>query len=73
MATAEPASLSLGTICGRLGFTVSGDFLRDTLHIAPSRTEKRALLYTEAQFAAICRQLQSHVSAMGELYSGEVV
>jgi hypothetical protein len=42
MSPAEPATLSLGTICGRLGFTVSGDFLRDTLHIAPARTDKRA-------------------------------
>ena len=64
----EPATLSLGTICGRLGFTVSGDFLRDTLHVAPARTDKRAMLYTEGQFRTICAQLQSHISAMAELY-----
>lgn len=71
-AAPEPATLSLGTICGRLGFTVSGDFLRDALHIAPARTDKRAMLYTERQFGLICQQLQSHISAMAELYSGEV-
>lgn len=68
MISDEPATLSLGTICGRLGFTVSGDFLRDTLHVAPARTDKRAMLYTEGQFQTICKQLQSHISAMGELY-----
>jgi hypothetical protein len=67
----QPAILSLGTICGRLGFNVSGDFLRDVLHIAPARTDKRAMLYTERQYQAICRQLLSHVGAMAELYSGE--
>jgi hypothetical protein len=67
----EPATLSLGTICGRLQLNVSGDFLRDVLHIAPARTDKRAMLYTESQFQTICRQLQSHISAMAELYAGE--
>ena len=71
--TSEPATLTLGAICGRLGFTVSGDFLRDTLHIAPARTDKRAMLYTEAQFRMICSQLQSHVSAMAELYAADAV
>ena len=67
----EPATLSLGAICGRLGFNVSGDLLRDTLHIAPAKTDKRAMLYTESQYQAICRQLVSHIGAMAELYAGE--
>lgn len=67
----EPATLNLGAICSRLGFTVSAQFLVETLHIAPAKTDKRASLYTESQFARICSQLVSHVSAMAELYAGE--
>ena len=71
---AEPATLKLGIICERLGFIVRADFLADTLHIRPaSKADGRPGLYTESQFALICRQLQSHVSAMGELYAGEGV
>lgn len=67
----EPATLNLGAICGRLGFTVSAQFLSDTLHVQPARTDKASKLYTERQFAVICGQLVSHVSAMAELYAGE--
>jgi predicted phage-related endonuclease len=70
-APTEPATLSLGAICGRLGFNVSGDFLRDVLHVSPAKTDKRAMLYTESQYQAICRQLLSHIGAMAELYAGE--
>ena len=69
----EPATLKLGVICERLGFTVSAAFLADTLHIRPAKAEGASKLYTESQFATICRQLQSHVSAMAELYAAEVV
>ena len=69
--TAEPATLTLGTICGRLGFTVTAAFVGDTLHVKPTREERGARYYTESQFATICRQLVSHCSAMGELYAGE--
>lgn len=68
----EPATLNLGAICGRLQFTVSAAFLCDVLHIQPAKTYKASKLYTESQFAAICSQLLSHVSAMAELYAGEV-
>ena len=68
----EPATLKLGDICGRLDFTVTAAFVGDTLHIRPAKTEgNRPGLYTERQFGLICRQLQSHVSAMAELYAGE--
>lgn len=68
----EPATLKLGDICGRLGFTVTAAFVGDTLHIKPAQAiGNRPGLYTESQFVAICRQLQSHVSAMAELYAGE--
>jgi putative phage-type endonuclease len=68
---AEPATLKLGDICGRLGFTVRAEFLADTLHISPAKVEGASKLYTESQFARICQQLVSHVTAMAELYAGE--
>lgn len=65
----EPATLTLGMICERLQFTVRADFLADTLHVSPAAIQgKRPGTYTESQFQTICRQLQSHISAMGELY-----
>ena len=67
----EPATLKLGDICGRLGFIVRGDFVADVLHVKPARVERAVGLYTERQFATICSQLQSHISAMAELYAGE--
>ena len=67
-----PATLKLGDICGRLGFIVRGEFLFDVLHIRPARVERAVGYYTESQFSATCRQLQSHVSAMAELYAVEV-
>lgn len=68
----EPATLTLGVICERLGVTVRAEFLADTLHVKPAATPiKGCGLYTETQFATICRQLVSHVSAMAELYAGE--
>jgi len=68
----EPATLTLGMICERLGFTVRADFLADTLHVNPAKVEgRRPGTYTETQFATICRQLVSHVGAMAELYAGE--
>ena len=71
-ATPESATLKLGTICERLGFIVRADFLADTLHIRPAKVDgNRPGLYSEAQFAMICRQLQSHVGEMKELYAGE--
>ena len=68
----EPATLKLGVICERLGFTVTADFLADRLHIKPAKVEKAARLYTESQFQTICRQLIAHVGAMAELYGAEV-
>jgi predicted phage-related endonuclease len=66
----EPATLALGAICERLGFTVSAAFVTDSLHIKPAGLSPRKTpLYTESQFQTICRQLQSHASAMAELYA----
>ena len=71
-ASAEPATLKLGTICERLGFIVRADFLADTLHIRPaSKADGRPGLYTESQFGVICRQLICHIGAMAEQHAGE--
>lgn len=70
--TNKPATLKLGTICDRLGFTVSAAFLADTLHVKPAKVDGRASLFTESQFRLICSQLMSHCGAMAELYAGEV-
>ena len=68
----DPATLNLGTICGRLGFTVSAGFLADTLHVKPAAAHGVEKMYSESQFALICSQLRSHVGAMAELYAGEM-
>lgn len=68
----EPATLKLGDICSRLGFTVNAAFLAETLHITPAAVERGMPRFRESQFPVICRQLQSHVSAMAELYAGEL-
>lgn len=58
----EPATLKLGAICDRLGFTVSAAFLADTLRITPAKTEGASKLYTEAQFRTACRRLIDHIN-----------
>jgi hypothetical protein len=71
--TDDPATLKLGVICERLGFTVTAAFLSDVLHIQHAATDKRAMLYRESQWPLICWQLQAHVGAMSELYTAEKV
>ena len=56
----EPATLKLGTICERLGFTMTAAFVSETLGIAP-KSEGAAKLYTERQFFAICERLVTRV------------
>lgn len=57
----EPASLKLGTICERLGFTMTAAFVGDTLGIKPAKTDGRAMLYREGDFGRICAALQRHI------------
>lgn len=68
---AQPATINLGDICGRLGFTVSGAFLGNMLHIHPAANDKRAQLYTETQFQTICRMLSDYVGAVAESFKTE--
>jgi putative phage-type endonuclease len=60
----EPATLNLGAICARLGFTVSAHFVGDVLGIQPAATDKRASLYTERQFGLICERIAAHVRSL---------
>ena len=66
----EPATLKLGRICERLGFTVTAAFL-ESLHIKHSATDKAAKLYRESDWPLICSQLIAHIGAMAELYERE--
>jgi len=60
----EPATLKLGTICERLGFTVTAAFLADTLHIQPTSTDRAAKLYRESDFDKLCVALIAHVAGV---------
>lgn len=59
----EPAGLSLGELNARLGLTMSAAFVAGTLGITPAGKSRNAILFTERQFAAVCRQLIAHVEA----------
>lgn len=65
----EPATLKLGTIGERLGFTLTEAFVSDVLGIKPSGKDKRAVLYRESDFPRICDALSLHVlqAKAGEL------
>lgn len=54
------ARINLGTINATLGITVSAGFLAD-IGIDPAGTEKRAVLYRESDFPAICQAIADHV------------
>lgn len=59
------ATLKLGEINERLGFTVSADFLAKLGFHAT--TERSAKLYREGNFMAICAAIAGHVSNVGSM------
>lgn len=63
-ANKEAPLLNLGTICSRLGFNVTAQFLEQVLCVPPAGTEKAAKLYTEADWATICRRLRAHITTL---------
>lgn len=65
-AASEPATLNLGTICGRLGFTMTATFIAETLGIQHAATDKSARLYRESDFHRICAALQTHIGSVVE-------
>lgn len=68
-ANSEPATLKLGAIGERLGFTLTEAFVSEVLGIQPSGKEKRAVMFKESDFARICDALSRHVlkAKAGEL------
>jgi predicted phage-related endonuclease len=62
----EPATLRLGTICDRLGFTMTSAFVADTLGIKPAKVEGASKLYRDSDFGRICTALQKHIACVRE-------
>jgi putative phage-type endonuclease len=62
--TDQGAALSLGDINARLGITMSAAFVAHTLGITPAGKARRALLFTERQFATVCQMLIAHAEAV---------
>ena len=58
----EQPTLKLGTICDRLGFTVSAAFLEQLGFTA--KMDKRSCLYRESDWPAICQAISTHVLAV---------
>ena len=64
----EPPTLKLGTICERLSFTVSADFMV-TLGYRPV-VDKGACLFHESDFANICQAISAHVLEVAHQHAG---
>lgn len=62
----EAATLKLGTICERLGFTMTAAFVQEMLGVKPAKVEGAAKLYREGDFLAICRELRMHIAKVAE-------
>lgn len=58
----EPATLKIGTICTRLGFTITAAFLHGK-GVEPAGRDKAAVLYRESQWPAIKAALIRHIEA----------
>lgn len=61
-AVVEPATLKIGTICTRLGFTLTAAFLHGK-GIEPAGRDKAAVLYRESQWPGIKAALIRHIEA----------
>lgn len=61
---ADPATLNLGTICARLGITMTSAFVSDILGVKHSATEKAAKLYRKSDWKIICTALHNHIGYM---------
>lgn len=59
------ATMRLGQICERLGFTITADFLSE-LGFEPCATEKNAKLYKERMFPMICKTLVRHIQDVAQ-------
>lgn len=75
MRTAAPApatspTLKLGQIGERLGFSLTGDFLK-SLGFEPAARDKSALLFHESSFVKICDALEEHLITASAPYRGK--
>lgn len=59
----EAPTLRLGTVCERLGFNVSADFLR-SIGFPPAGRERSAILYREHDFDRICVAIINHIGTV---------
>lgn len=57
--------IKLGDINARLGFALTGDFLR-SIGFEPVERDRSALLYRAADFPRICSALISHINEVGQ-------
>lgn len=57
----EIKRVKLGTICARLGFTMTAEFV-GSLGFHPVGHDKNAKLYSETQFLELCEALIQHIS-----------
>lgn len=64
--TDERPTLNAGTLCKRLGFVLTVDFLTDELRVPPAQTERRSSLWTESQFLTICERLRTHIATVAQ-------
>jgi hypothetical protein len=64
--SAEPATLNVGAINARLGFTVSAGLLAN-LGIHHTAREKNAMLYRESDWPRICVALMRHIEIVSGL------
>lgn len=64
--TQEAATLKLGTICERLGFTLTAAFVAEDLGVPWKATDKAAKLFLPSDFALICDRLRSHIAKAAE-------
>lgn len=62
-APATPPTLKLGQIGERLGFSLTGEFLKN-LGFEPAARDKSALLFHEADFPLICMHLVAHIQVV---------
>lgn len=62
-APTTPPTLKLGQIGERLGFSLTGDFLKN-LGFEPAARDKAALLFHESDFPLICMRLVAHIQGV---------
>jgi putative phage-type endonuclease len=65
-AAEEPATLKLGDICARLGFTLTAAFVTDTLGV-PAAANGQSRLYRASDWPRICAALVRHISTQREI------